>query len=199
MADASFSTIPRRTARIIWVRRALRNITSTARIKPGPFSNVWVSTGSRDGLYQVDLGGKKSATSDQYYYLDASKAGQHYFSFQWDQTPHLYSTSAQTIYNGVGTNNLTLPPGVGAGLFGAASGWKFHRPRRRPEHHQLRICTGPISGFGATPLPWSIGGRRPMNGTSGRIIPACIDTAPRHWALFSTIRPAASSPRCRRR
>ncbi len=27
-------------------------------IKPGPFSNVWLSIGSKDGLYQIDLGGK---------------------------------------------------------------------------------------------------------------------------------------------
>ena len=167
-------------------------------VKPGPFSNLWVSMGSRDGLYQVDLGGKNIGYDDQYYYFDASKAGQHYFSFQWDQTPHLYSTSAQTMYSGVGSNNLTLPPGVGTGLFGAASGWKFHWPRRRQEHPRLRMCTRPMLESGAIPLPWSIGGRRPTNGTSGPIIPACIATAPRHWALFSTIRAAASSLRCRR-
>ena len=27
-------------------------------LRPGPFGNIWLSTGSRDGLYQVDLGGK---------------------------------------------------------------------------------------------------------------------------------------------
>src|SRR5215510_7118948 len=94
-------------------------------IKPGPFSNIWLSTGSRDGLYQVDVGGKNIGYSDQYYWLDASKAGEHYFNFQWDQTPHIYSTSAQTIYNGVGTNNLTLPPGLSTSLFGASAGGNF--------------------------------------------------------------------------
>ncbi|MGB7714244.1 MAG: MtrB/PioB family outer membrane beta-barrel protein, partial [Pseudolabrys sp.] len=68
-------------------------------LRPGPFGNIWLSTGSRDGLYQVDLGGKNIGWEDQYYYLDASKAGEHYFNFQWDQTPHLYSTSALTPYN----------------------------------------------------------------------------------------------------
>ena len=104
-------------------------------LRPGVFGNIWLSTGSRDGLYQVDIGGKNIGYSDQNYnastggqhyfndqsyYLDASKAGEHYFNFQWDQTPHLYSTSALTPYNGIGGNNLTLPPGLAKSLFDAA-------------------------------------------------------------------------------
>ena len=50
--------------------------------------------------------------SDQSYMLTASKAGEQYLTFIWDQTPHVYSTSAQTIWNGVGSNNLTLPAGL---------------------------------------------------------------------------------------
>ena len=88
-------------------------------IKPGPFSNIWLSTGSRDGLYQIDVGGKNIGYSDQNYYLEASKAGQQYFNFGWDQTPHVYSTSARTLYNGVGTNALTIPAGVRNQLFSA--------------------------------------------------------------------------------
>jgi MtrB/PioB family decaheme-associated outer membrane protein len=88
-------------------------------LRPGPFGNIWLSTGSRDGLYQVDVGGKNIGYDDQSYYLEASKAGQHYFNFDWDQTPHLYSTSAQTFYQGLGTGALTLPPGLqGVGGFG---------------------------------------------------------------------------------
>ena len=52
-----------------------------------PFGNIWLSTGSRDGLYQVDLGGKNIGYNDQSYYLDASKAGQHYFNFQLGPDP----------------------------------------------------------------------------------------------------------------
>ena len=88
-------------------------------LRQGPFGLFWLSTGSRDGLYQVDVGGKNIGYDDQSYYLEASKAGQHYFNFDWDQTPHLYSTSAQTFYQGLGTGALTLPPGMrGAGGFG---------------------------------------------------------------------------------
>jgi len=77
-------------------------------LRPGPFGNIWLATGTSDGLYQIDVGGKNIGYDDQRFYLDASKAGEHYFNFIWDQTPHLYSTSAMTPYLGVGTNALTL-------------------------------------------------------------------------------------------
>jgi MtrB/PioB family decaheme-associated outer membrane protein len=94
-------------------------------IKPGPFSNIWLATGSRDGLYQIDVGGKNIGYSDQNYYLEASKAGEQYFNFGWDQTPHVYSTSARTLYNGVGTNALTIPAGVRNQLFNAGDAADF--------------------------------------------------------------------------
>jgi MtrB/PioB family decaheme-associated outer membrane protein len=90
-------------------------------IKPGAFLNGYLSTGSSDGLYQVDLGAENIGYSDQSYYADLSKAGEHYLSLGWDQVPHVYSTSAKTLYNGVGSNALTLPTGLSAALF-AASG-----------------------------------------------------------------------------
>ncbi|MGA7807315.1 MtrB/PioB family outer membrane beta-barrel protein, partial [Bradyrhizobium sp.] len=80
-------------------------------IKPGAFGDFTMSVGSKDGLYQADVGGKNVGYDDQNYYLDLSKAGQHYLNLGWDQTPHLYSTSAQTPWLGVGTNMLTLPAG----------------------------------------------------------------------------------------
>ena len=88
-------------------------------LRPGPFSNVWLSTGTSDGLYQIDVLGKNIGYDDQQYRLDASKAGQHYFNFTWDQSPHLYSTTAQTFFQGVGTTNLTLPPGYVPAATGA--------------------------------------------------------------------------------
>jgi len=78
-------------------------------IKPGPFGNAWLSFGTKDGLYQVDIGGKNIGYSDQAYWLDISKAGQFYFNFGWDQTPHVYSTSAVTPYV-VNGNALTPNP-----------------------------------------------------------------------------------------
>ena len=86
-------------------------------VAPGAFGGGHVATGTSDGLYQIDLWANNIASnfqgfSDQSYMLTASKAGEQYFTFIWDQTPHIYSTSAQTIWNGVGSNNLTLPAGL---------------------------------------------------------------------------------------
>src|ERR1043166_6539179 len=89
-------------------------------IKPGPFLDGHVATGSSNGLYQADVWARNAGYSDQQYLVDLSKAGEHYLTFGWDQTPHLYSTSALTLYNGVGTNALTLPGGLSNSLFVAS-------------------------------------------------------------------------------
>jgi len=81
-------------------------------LRPGPFSNMSFLAGSKDGLYQVGFWAKNIGYNDQSYFLDVSKAGVAYFTFGWDETPHIYSTSAQTPYLGVGTNALTLPAGL---------------------------------------------------------------------------------------
>jgi MtrB/PioB family decaheme-associated outer membrane protein len=88
--------------------------------KPGPFLGGWAAVGSNDGLYRIDGWAKNVGYSDQQYQLDASKAGQHYIGLGFDQTPHVYSTSAQTLYNGVGSTNLTLPPGLSNQMFNDA-------------------------------------------------------------------------------
>jgi MtrB/PioB family decaheme-associated outer membrane protein len=92
-------------------------------IEPGAFGNALLATGTKDGLYQFDFGGNDIGYDDQDYYFDFSKAGEHYLNLGWDQTPHLYSTSAQTFFQGVGTTNLTLPSGFvktnGAGIPGS--------------------------------------------------------------------------------
>lgn len=90
-------------------------------LKPGPFLNGHLATGTSDGLYQIDLWAKNVGYDDQRFNLDASKAGQHYFNFEWDQTPHNYG-SGLTLYNGVGTNSLTLPAGLSNSLWRAAGG-----------------------------------------------------------------------------
>jgi Putative outer membrane beta-barrel porin, MtrB/PioB len=89
-------------------------------IKPGPFGDAFLAVGSGDGLYEGAFWAKNIGYSDQKYELDLSKAGEHYLNLGWDQIPHVYSDSAQTLYNGVGTNQLTLPPGLSNQLFGAA-------------------------------------------------------------------------------
>ena len=90
-------------------------------LKPGPFSNVALAAGTTDGVYRVDLWGKNIGYTDQAYGFEFSKAGQHYLDINYDQTPHVYSTSAQTPFYGVGGNVLWVPGGVGTALTGAGS------------------------------------------------------------------------------
>jgi MtrB/PioB family decaheme-associated outer membrane protein len=89
-------------------------------IKPGPFSNVWLGTGTSDGLYKFDLWADNIGYSDQRYEIGGSKAGEVYVTGVWDQTPHVYSTNALTLYSGLGTGALTLPPGLSNTLFNTA-------------------------------------------------------------------------------
>jgi len=109
-----FLNNPQRNGSAYLNQESLAKYYEYSSIKPGLFSNIWLATGSKNGLYQADFWGTNIGYSDQSYYLDLSKAGQHYLSFGWDQTPHLYSTSAQTPYLGVGTNALTLNKQVAA-------------------------------------------------------------------------------------
>ncbi len=81
-------------------------------VMPGAFGGGHIAAGSKDGLYGIDLWANNIGYSDQSYFLNASKIGEQYISLGWDQTPHVYSTSAQTPYSGVGSNALTLPPGL---------------------------------------------------------------------------------------
>jgi MtrB/PioB family decaheme-associated outer membrane protein len=81
-------------------------------VRPGPFANIDISAGTTNGLYLIDFWARNIGYEDQSYHIDASKAGEHYVDFVWDQTPHLYSTSAMTPYLGVGTTTLTLPAGA---------------------------------------------------------------------------------------
>jgi MtrB/PioB family decaheme-associated outer membrane protein len=99
-------------------------------IKPGAFGDFNFAAGSKDGLYQIGAWGQNVGYSDQRYNADFSKAGEHYFNFMWDQTPHIYSTSASTLYN-VNGNALTLAnPNIGNQIYTLlgpqpATGWTY--------------------------------------------------------------------------
>jgi MtrB/PioB family decaheme-associated outer membrane protein len=94
-------------------------------IKPGPFGDFFAAAGSKNGLYEIDAWGTNVGYSDQRYNAYWSKAGEQYLNFQYDQTPHIYSTSASTLFTGIGTNHLTLAnPNLGNQLFNAGVvGW----------------------------------------------------------------------------
>ncbi len=85
------------------------------RIPTAPFLD-WINlqAGTRDGRYAYDFWGRSVGLNNQAYTLDASKIGEHYVSLGWDQTPHLTSTSAKTVFGGVGSTFLTVDPALQA-------------------------------------------------------------------------------------
>ena len=89
-------------------------------IKPGVFGGGWLNGQTKDGLYNFDIWADNVGYNDQHYEAGVSKAGEYYFDIGWDQTPHIYSTNAQTLYSGLGGSALVLPPGLSNTLFGDA-------------------------------------------------------------------------------
>jgi MtrB/PioB family decaheme-associated outer membrane protein len=79
------------------------------KIPPGLFLdtfNYWAM--SKNGVYAIDFWAKDVGFNNQFYSFDWSKAGEHYLTLEWDQIPHLISTSAKTIFAGLGSTHLTV-------------------------------------------------------------------------------------------
>ena len=86
-------------------------------IPPGFFAEyLRLTLQTNDGTYWNELRADNVGYNNQRYIFDFSKAGEHYFTASWDQIPHLYSTSAQSIWSGVGTNNLTTSVNIPGSL-----------------------------------------------------------------------------------
>ncbi|HEX9072983.1 MAG TPA: MtrB/PioB family decaheme-associated outer membrane protein [Pseudolabrys sp.] len=86
-------------------------------IRPGLFLDwIYLNVGSNDGRYRFNFLGTDVGYNAQRYEFDFSEAGKQYLTLGWDQTPHLYSTSAKSLFSGVGTTNLTVADPVQAAL-----------------------------------------------------------------------------------
>lgn len=77
---------------------------------------IKLDIGSNDGRYRFNFLGKDVGYDAQSYKFDFSEAGKQYLSLGWDQTPHIWSTSAKTLFDGVGSDNLTVSDPVQAAL-----------------------------------------------------------------------------------
>jgi MtrB/PioB family decaheme-associated outer membrane protein len=87
------------------------------KIPPGVFLDwIYLDAGSKDGRYRFNFVGKDVGYNAQKYEFNFSEAGKQYLTLGWDQTPHLYSTSAKSLFSGVGTTNLTVSDPVQAAL-----------------------------------------------------------------------------------
>jgi len=72
----------------------------------------YLGAGTKDGKYNVDVWGRNVGVNNQSYGLDFAQNGFQYLTLGWDQTPHLYSTSAKSLFGGVGSTTLTVPDAV---------------------------------------------------------------------------------------
>ena len=72
----------------------------------------------RDGSFRVDLHGANIGNNNQKLEADIEQPGAQYLTLGWYKTPHLRSNTAQTIFGGVGSTNLTVPNSVAQALYG---------------------------------------------------------------------------------
>jgi MtrB/PioB family decaheme-associated outer membrane protein len=80
---------------------------------------VYIEFGTADGLNFAEIRGTNLTENDRNVVVELSKPGSHYLTFGWDETPHLYSTSAVTLHSGP-ANNLVVDDAVQAALQPAA-------------------------------------------------------------------------------
>jgi MtrB/PioB family decaheme-associated outer membrane protein len=87
------------------------------KVPSAPFLD-WMNlqAGTKDGRFAFDFWGRNFGLNNQNYGFTVSQPGQHYFTFEWDQTPHLLSTSGKTVFGGVGTTSLTVNPALQTSL-----------------------------------------------------------------------------------
>jgi MtrB/PioB family decaheme-associated outer membrane protein len=84
-------------------------------IPPGAFLDwIFLDVGTNDGRYRYNFLGKDVGYNAQSYNFDFSEAGRQYLNLSWDQIQHLYSTSAKSLFSGVGGTNLVVNDAVQA-------------------------------------------------------------------------------------
>lgn len=121
LGGRGFLNDPQRGGHIFQGGNSLAKFYEYRDLRPGPFGDFNFAAGSKNGLYEIDAWGTNVGYRDQAYNAYLSKAGEQYFNFNWDQTPHVYSTSGSTLFNTNG-NALTLAnPNIGA-LISASGG-----------------------------------------------------------------------------
>lgn len=85
----------------------------------------------KTGQY-VEFRGSHVSDKDQYYRLRAGQYGSYRIEAFFRDIPHVLSTDAYPLWNGVGSTNLTLPPGITPGVSSQAqvAAVEAQRPRR---------------------------------------------------------------------
>ena len=71
-----------------------------------------LKAGTKDGRFAVDFWADNVGYNNQHYDLSVYEPGRQYFNIGWNQIPHLLSTSAKTVFGGVGSTRLTVDPSL---------------------------------------------------------------------------------------
>lgn len=96
-------------------------------INPGFwFDHLTFGAATADGRYFTDFSASHIGNNDQDFFLRLGETGKQYLTLEWNQIPHLYSTTAQSLFGGSSTF-LTAPdlhvacPSTGVGSNVAAT------------------------------------------------------------------------------
>jgi MtrB/PioB family decaheme-associated outer membrane protein len=88
--------------------------------------------------------------SDQYYQLKTGRYGEYSFTLFYDSIPHVYSTTAKSLWNGVGTDDLTLRGGL---VPGASTAAQVGAVLQGVPTSELQV-TRQKAGFSVSYTPW---------------------------------------------
>lgn len=88
-------------------------------LRPGVFGDFYIAAHRIRDPLDLAVWGTNVGWNDQAFGIDIAKPGEHYLSAQWDETPHVFSKNAKTLYDGVGTSSLTIPLSVRTALSGS--------------------------------------------------------------------------------
>ena len=87
------------------------------RTEPLSLSSVNFGLVKNDGTFRADLHGADIGADNQKLEADLEQPGTQYLTLGWYKTPQLRSNTAQTIFGGVGSTNLTVPSNVVQSLY----------------------------------------------------------------------------------
>ncbi len=93
-----------------------------------------IKAGTKDGRFAVDFWADNVGYDNQRYNLSIYEPGRQYFNIGWDQTPHLLSSSAKTIFGGVGSTRLTVDTATRNFLQGQSVPATSNCRQQRDEH-----------------------------------------------------------------
>jgi MtrB/PioB family decaheme-associated outer membrane protein len=83
-------------------------------IQAGPFlEQLQLRFFTPDESYSAEVGGSKWGRDDQEFSLGAGRTGLWRFQFDWDQTPHVFSTTARTLEHEV-SRGVWVAPTIGS-------------------------------------------------------------------------------------